>query len=198
MLRKPRLRISQGRRSHPFGNWDFPRVILWRFWRRPTDLSPRFTLWVNKTYTFGAYSWSQACGLIGRGIVCDWGCKFHAREGSSRGALDPMMGRLGRTRTPRGQALYPTVSTISLICFGALLLLAVLSVLSGRLLDVEDSRSHSESRSAQSFQFEDEDDSLVCMWCSSPFHMYCWQEFFSETPMWLSMTSSVVSIIGVR
>jgi hypothetical protein len=65
---------------------------------------------------------------------------------------------MGRSRSRSRQALCPAISTISLVCFGALLLLAVLSVLSGRLLDVEDSRSHSESRGAgQVFQFEDED-----------------------------------------
>jgi hypothetical protein len=46
------------------------------------------------------------------------------------------------------------------VCFGALLLLAVLSFLSSRLLDMEDSRKHSQSRSGPGFhgKFEDDDD----------------------------------------
>lgn len=66
------------------------------------------------------------------------------------------MGR-ARTSRSRGQALCPAISTISMVCFGALLLLAVLSFLSGRLLDMEDSRKLSESRSGPVFQFDDED-----------------------------------------
>ena len=63
-----------------------------------------------------------------------------------------------RIRSRSRQALCPAISTISLVCFGALLLLAVLSILSGRLLDVEDSRSHSATwRSGQGSQFEDEE-----------------------------------------
>lgn len=66
---------------------------------------------------------------------------------------------MGRSRTSRSsrQALCPAISTISVVCFGALLLLAVLSFLSGRLLDMEDSRSRSKSRSSPDFQFEDDD-----------------------------------------
>ncbi|KAG0603818.1 hypothetical protein M758_10G122700 [Ceratodon purpureus] len=74
-----------------------------------------------------------------------------------------MMGIRSRNRSRQG-ALCPAISTISVVCFGALLLLAVLSVLSGRLLDIDaDSRNRSEpSRgSAQIFQFEDEDSPII-------------------------------------
>jgi len=68
---------------------------------------------------------------------------------------------MGRPRTSRSrQALCPAISTISVVCFSALLLLAVLSFLSGRLLDMEDSRKHSQSRSGPVFdgKLEDDDD----------------------------------------
>ncbi len=67
---------------------------------------------------------------------------------------------MGRNRNRSRQALCPAISTISLVCFGALLLLAVLSVLSGRLLDmpIVDSRSHAEFHgSAPVFLFDGED-----------------------------------------
>ena len=74
-------------------------------------------------------------------------------------ALDSIM---GRPRTSRSrQALCPAISTISVVCFGALLLLAVLSFLSGRLLDMEDSRKHSQSRSGPVFEDDDDNDATV-------------------------------------
>ena len=83
------------------------------------------------------------------------------------GAADSMMGIRSRNRSRQG-ALCPAISSISVVCFGALLLLAVLSVLSGRLLDIDsDSRNRSEpSRgSAQIFQFEDEDSPVRSLLC---------------------------------
>jgi hypothetical protein len=75
---------------------------------------------------------------------------------------------MGRSRTSRSrQALCPAISTISVVCFGALLLLAVLSFLSGRLLDMEDSRKHSQLRSGPDFdgKFEDDDDNDPTVLC---------------------------------